>query len=772
MPGLGRTIGAAGALLLVAAQFTQWAFARFPGPRPDIALDAWEVSAPRAAALVALAVVALVAVVLAGRRALALAAAAGVAAGLVTLEAFLDTDAGRGGRLALLGAGLVCVGAVVGATRAEEVGRRGLRASGRGLGRGAGRAWQARALLTSVALGLLVALLTFPTVGFGPSGGTDPAWKAALHLARAERLDFGRDVLFTYGPLGFLTVPTFVTAGGALASFGYVALLHTLEAVALVAVGRAAIGLLGAVALTYLVLSVQSVAEWEIPSVAAGVLAVLAALVLVARADHTRALAWGWAAAAGAFAGTQVLVKLNAGAFVAGVLGVAILVASRGHRVRNLAAFTLAGLTATILAWLALEQSLGALLDYLRLSVDIVQGFPETRADELKDHEWEYLVALLAVVACAVVAVRVTAGWSRAARLGAFAILAALGYAWFKQGFVRHDDRHTPQFFLLVLAGVLAVAVNGRERALTGLAALVAVCGFVATSGATPLDLVRPDLRIQGLRANLVELRRGEEGVEERRAGLRENVGIDETIARLVAGRTLHVHPLETEVAWTLPEATWRPLPVFQSYQAYTPRLDGLGADLLRSPRAPERILRGKEGDPFEHPATSLELFCRYEELHRDESWQVLGRTANRCGSPRRYATLRFDSAGGPVEIPPSPDPGAAIAIRVHGTEPVGVERLAGLLWRTWDRFYTVRGDHRTRFISRLAPTLTLLEAPPELDHPAPFTMSVREARRIEFSIRAPGILNRDESLEHRTLTLEAYAIPLSRPPSDGTSPR
>ena len=55
--------------------------------------------------------------------------------------------------------------------------------------------------------GLIVALLGW-RVGFEtPGPGVDASWNAGLAMAVEQGLHFGRDVVFTYGPLGFLSTP-------------------------------------------------------------------------------------------------------------------------------------------------------------------------------------------------------------------------------------------------------------------------------------------------------------------------------------------------------------------------------------------------------------------------------------------------------------------------------------------------------------------------------------------------------------------------------------
>lgn len=45
-----------------------------------------------------------------------------------------------------------------------------------------------------------------------PSGGIDPSWKISINMAIHQGLTFGKDWVFTYGPLGFLStrLPTFI----------------------------------------------------------------------------------------------------------------------------------------------------------------------------------------------------------------------------------------------------------------------------------------------------------------------------------------------------------------------------------------------------------------------------------------------------------------------------------------------------------------------------------------------------------------------------------
>ena len=48
---------------------------------------------------------------------------------------------------------------------------------------------------------LVAGIFMFPTM---PGPGLDPSWRMALGYMFEHGMQFGRDVIFTYGPLGFI----------------------------------------------------------------------------------------------------------------------------------------------------------------------------------------------------------------------------------------------------------------------------------------------------------------------------------------------------------------------------------------------------------------------------------------------------------------------------------------------------------------------------------------------------------------------------------------
>src|ERR671932_299735 len=55
--------------------------------------------------------------------------------------------------------------------------------------------------------GGLIALVSWPVGSLLPQPGLDNSFAAGLHLAARDNLQFGQDLVATYGPLGYLRYP-------------------------------------------------------------------------------------------------------------------------------------------------------------------------------------------------------------------------------------------------------------------------------------------------------------------------------------------------------------------------------------------------------------------------------------------------------------------------------------------------------------------------------------------------------------------------------------
>jgi len=539
------------------------------------------------------------------------------------------------------------------------------------------------------AFGLLVAILSWPVIFSGPGGGLDSSWGAGLYMAVEQGLDFGDEVVWTYGPLGFLgrgDAPLWFDDLGVL-SFLYNGLLHIGLCIAIVYSLSRTIGVFAASLAAFVALGILPGAE--APTVIAVALCIPALL-----PDRPR-----WAIGAIVYGGSflaafECLIKLSIGPPVI-LICLAALLGARAQA-RRIATFAGLFVAEFVALWLITGQSLGDLWGYLSGTRQVISGYSEAMGVELLSTRGEYLavVLLLGFVGFAAVC-----SWRDGrARLGGAAIAALAGFALFKEGIVRYDVGHMTIFSSTIPVLLLLLPWPRTRVPLAAATAVAVIAAIVITRPeGYYADRLNPIDNVDLARAQAQILFDGDkrEGIVEGNRALMKGVYdlSPEQLADL-EGRTVAIEPWEIALAWAY-DLDWSPLPVMQGYSAYTDELDEMNAEELSSGSGPERIVRegnqptghgatypaiDNRNPAWDPPASSLAILCNYEELSRSSNFQVLGKIPDRCGEPELIGTV--GTAFGEAVAVPEPGPGEVIFARIEGAGVEGLEKLKTLLYR------------------------------------------------------------------------------------------
>jgi hypothetical protein len=540
---------------------------------------------------------------------------------------------------------------------------------------------RATGIVSAVALALWLLSVVQPPLPTAP--GLDQSWRIGLTMATLEHLQFGRDVVFTFGPLGFvlqgiadpaLAVPAALIAAALAALAG--------AGIWLVFAGRAP-------AVQKLALALGLVALGTLYSfdyvVLAGVLA------LLVRGGRFPRLAPLTGAAVGAAALFGVLSKYTLGIDVlAAAAAVWLVDLVRGPARRRRAALVAGGVCAAIVALgtgAAFGFNPGAVAAYLRTASEVLAGYSDAMA--LVGPRAPVMAALLVAAAILTVAV---AG-SRERKPAVLALAAVTLFLTWKHGFVR-QDAHVLAFF--VTAAVLAPLVGStvRGRLATWLAAGASACALaalvwaVATTYAPFPPLFEP-ARIAHGAAFLLHPRATEAGLAAASDAALAPDRLAPDVLRRIGSAAVDALPVETALV-KANGLRWAPLPVFQAYSAYTPALDALNrAELVRA-GAPYVLYRYEAIDgrfPFgDMPATTAELLCRYDLALADaptaggDRFMLLARSA-RGSCAAAPAGAAVNAVVGDAIAVPAARPGtfvsAAFALR-----PSLTTRIASALWR------------------------------------------------------------------------------------------
>jgi hypothetical protein len=611
--------------------------------------------------------------------------------------------------------------------------------------------------------GCVVALLAWQVGMRSPGVGLDPSWNAGLAMGVHDGLHWGQELVFTYGPLGFLQNQLVWFSGQAVLSFLYSSLVFVIFCVGLVWALRRRLSLLVACLGAFVVVAVLPLLELSLLS------AVFASFWLLEGGAERRSPRQldAFVLGAAAFAGPAALIKLSTGPLV----GIVLLVALIGARVGRRRVFTylvvLFGLL--LVLWLATGQNFGGIPDFVSHTAEISSGYSSAMLRSTEEAQWKVVVATLAAIGLTIALV--AAAWSaphrdRRGRWAATLLVGLAAFAIYKEGIVRVDAGHLTLYFANACVLWIAVGfVPGRRWAVPALALVIFVVSLPLRPSGAPEHLnAASNLRFAFDQARtLVSPGRRTAAMESGREGMVGTYALEPGALAALRGRTVAVEPWEAAAAWAY-RLDWRPLPVFQNYSAYTSALDRLNAEAVEDPEGPERLLReNQQVVTFEFPSADLDhrfpgwdppeqaraVLCNFAPLFTSERWQVLGRVPDRCG-PTRELRTEAASAGEAVLVP-KPRPDSVVYVRIDGAGVSGLERAQTFLYRANSRHLTVNDRTRYRLVPETAGDGLLLRAAPGVAAPGPFD-PIPEAHTIAV----------DGGADH--LTYSFYEVRLSSP--------
>lgn len=536
-----------------------------------------------------------------------------------------------------------------------------------------------------------------------------------LSLARQDGAQYGPEIVFTYGPWGFLDAPVAVdpvaVALGVVfavtsVSVGWWALWQVLRRCGLRA------DLAGGLAALTLVVVASPLGVSNLLLV--GLIALLALHVADPAFEHH----W-WVPAAAAGGGAFLLqVKLSVGACVLGAVALACAFAPRQPMRRAVEA--VASAAATFLgAWLLVGQDLADLPTWLARSVEVVGGYSEAMGRDPQKPWLSYGLAAGAVVATAVALWAGSREAPRRARLGLLGLGALSAYYGYRQGFGRFDLGHRPVFYVALLPFVLWV-VAARPRAVTRWALL----GLVLVLGRNGQQVLEPHRAVERwdfvARVVFDDSYRGEV-LDRARAAGRAEAGLGPSLRNALGG-PVSVDGYSAGVAWMEGRDLTAP-PVFQSYVAYTGDLDERNAEWLRQAPAGHLVLRpvrtaiDGRNSLWDPPRYVLEEMCRTRVVATDGRWLLLVVGDDRCRPAVSLGEARV-RAGETVGIP-RPEPGAIVIMSFQPEPPGTLDRLGSVLAANSAPLFAAVDGRTFRLPRALADGPLIAAVPPALGWPA-----------------------------------------------------
>lgn len=506
--------------------------------------------------------------------------------------------------------------------------------------------------LASAIAFLFVVLMLTPFAPHMPFPGLDGSWSYAMNVATAEHLRFGKDIVFTFGPLASVFTRIYHPATDWMMLLG-----SMLVAVALFA-GLAALIPPRRKAVLLLLPVVISLA-WGRDAV------FMLVPVLIPFVVH-RGLERGqpFTATLCLLAAASAILTLVKGNFGV-LLGLGILIslvlcwrASR-HTVILVVAVVIGSM---VVAWLASGQRLSDLPGYFIAQAPIISGYTDAMSVTGSRRDIVVFVLLAPLLLALSIRKPIRRHWHAPVMVAAYLFVA------FKSGFVRHDEHAFVAAVALAYAGLLICAVRPT---LWGAAAfLIGLLGWgLITRTYAPVTW-------DGAVARFAEMVRPPMGGAWRRVAQPELLPAQYAAVTAALGQRppfagyrgdADVYPVELGALLGAGSA-WKPRPVPQSYSAYTPALlRANAAHLATTP--PSRVYFN--ADPIDH---------RYPATEDGLSWLSL------LGS---FTPQALDSGYVVLERPLSPpaalQPSAPVSVEARLGEDVVVPGWEEPVWATLD---------------------------------------------------------------------------------------
>jgi len=481
---------------------------------------------------------------------------------------------------------------------------------------------------------LAVLVISIPWHMSMPAAELDPSWQMAIHYAYAQGMQFGRDVVFTFGPLGFLWLPQYYPDHyySMLAFWASLSLMFLMVVYYLSASGNK------------IQISVQCILVYTILTVGVfvrdAILFSYFALLLIFVLDQRKKSSAVRAGLTVGLISFAVLIGLEK--FTGLILAVVILILLdfRLLMMRKVPRYSIFFAVLFVLFAVSVgKQEPSSILPYLQHSWIVASGY--SQAMQISKSFAKLCVYLLVVSTFVVFSALIEWKEKRfdltnfTRWLGLLLVL----FMSFKAGHVRQDGHIEISWLTLVF--VMAIYSTYFFRHFPQKVYQLVFCGIAMLA-------VVPTIYIHTSRAHSTYLEVLDRDVMQRLRTaakvLMHGKAYQDIAYATALAQIRHSFPLQSVIgsdesvdlySWRASvlianQLNYRPRPLLQSYQAYTGRLAALDRDYLYSDKAPERLLFGIES-----------VDGRYPGMEDGFSWPGILSLYDSAGKTNKYIILK-----------------------------------------------------------------------------------------------------------------------------------
>jgi hypothetical protein len=475
-----------------------------------------------------------------------------------------------------------------------------------------------------VLIAIAILVLQNPFVVLSPGqnnfGDYDIAWLIGLEWAKIKNLSFGSDIAFTYGPLHFLHFgPVNIGNAGLLLIEELVYVLMRFAVIYLFVRffmewkrDRSWADLsITEQALTVLIVAVNIL----IPFVTGEALTVIALIIflkLILETDVSDRKNFLPLIILNAFIiSTVCMIKFSGAMLIFTIMAIAFFGMLCKRKGVLILWFIPAFLLSNVIMWLLCRQDISALAQYYVRSMEVSAGYTEAMMNDL--FRAYNLVAILVTLVAGVFFLMFSAkkNFDRAL---IFLILLPVLFMSYKEGATRVDSFHIYSFYnklALILFVLLIFCVKTKDA--TFRMPVYLLCFL----------LILCSIRIHYMPAKV--------GLSPNKQWLiNQDAPLPQKFLSEVGNETVDIFPWNISLLYVY-GLNWSPRLVFQSYSAYTQKLDSINAEHFKGSDAPKNVVFqyyhiDRRYMLFDEPMVFRTLLENYETREYDDNYLILGK--------------------------------------------------------------------------------------------------------------------------------------------------
>lgn len=485
--------------------------------------------------------------------------------------------------------------------------------------------------LSRAVLFVLSVILLSPTDLYKRAiAGLDPSWNIGIQLAFKEGLTFGRDIIFTYGPLGFLA--TRLPIGASKAQYLVFDILVIIVTTGVLLYVFRRLRGFGQLLLAFLAVLLLSTYVFDYP---AGITTFLFMLFVFLLLYDMHRPSWVALVVAAMISLLVFYIKLNAGlpALILMLVYLLYQFALPRQRPRSLILILAAVYLAAIVGAASVLNT--DLPQYLVNSLYIVSGHNEAMYLDPGLYENGYLRLLLAVVVMigyiGVVIADLRSSYRDPTRWLSYGLVGLFLVEIFKHSFTRADMGHSRIFFLFAPAmlGLLYFFLQSKAQVRLGRVFFVALV-FSAFVQQPTLSVAYFAGRFEALGGYARSTWQPMDDAVP--ASLRASHSLPEDVLALIGDAGIDIMPWEISYLYAN-DLTYNPRPIIHSYDVYGAHLDEKNAAKYSAEDAPTYVLFFvgdiDERLPFATEShTKLAILANYEVIRRFDQFLLLRKRA------------------------------------------------------------------------------------------------------------------------------------------------